>query len=275
MLVRTIFIVALVTFGGAAYSQQPAPSEPEVSQPQQPGAESRQQAPPADQRGTENSPVIVKVLPAPKTKEEAERDQRERDEKSALEWNTLLLGALTLVVLALQLAAFVYQGIKLRQTVKTMDDMSHRQLRAYIDVEPLGISEYFGANYSIGHIGIKNVGNTLAKNVSMFSTIEWTQDGKRETFAPGEITQTKTALAPRAEMRFGTYNGIGISEIGRGSSNEWTGYLYAWGRVTYTDEFGTIGWTNFCHRYPCEMAVGWDINLKHARRHEHGGNDAA
>jgi hypothetical protein len=56
-----------------------------------------------------------------------------------------------------------------------------------------------------------------------------------------------------------------------------TGYIFVWGRVTYTDDFGTNGWTDFCHRYPCSMleeGVGGCIDRKYARYHELGGNDA-
>jgi hypothetical protein len=64
------------------------------------------------------------------------------------------------------------------------------------------------------------------------------------------------------------------------------GCLYVWGEVLYTDEFNTMGWTAFCHRYPCEMfgvteddvaagrAGNRSIHRKFARYHEEAGNDA-
>jgi hypothetical protein len=64
------------------------------------------------------------------------------------------------------------------------------------------------------------------------------------------------------------------------------GYLYVWGEVLYTDEFNTVGWTAFCHRYPCDMfgvtkreptngrAHKRGIDRKFARYHEEAGNDA-
>jgi hypothetical protein len=53
--------------------------------------------------------------------------------------------------------------------------------------------------------------------------------------------------------------------------------------VLYTDELNTMGWTTFCHRYPCEM-FGSNVNeasagrtrnrsidRKFARHHEQAG----
>jgi hypothetical protein len=54
----------------------------------------------------------------------------------------------------------------------------------------------------------------------------------------------------------------------------------------YTDEFNTMGWTAFCHRYPCDMfGMAEDketrgrthyrsIHPKFARYHEQAGNEA-
>jgi hypothetical protein len=56
--------------------------------------------------------------------------------------------------------------------------------------------------------------------------------------------------------------------------------------VLYTDELNTMGWTAFCHRYPCEMfgvcaneasagrVRNHSIAPKFARYHEEAGNDA-
>src|SRR5262249_9089548 len=57
--------------------------------------------------------------------------------------------------------------------------------------------------------------------------------------------------------------------------------------LLYTDSFNTVGWTAFCHRYPCDMfgvaghsepinsrAQNRSIDREFARYHEEAGNDA-
>jgi hypothetical protein len=129
------------------------------------------------------------------------------------------------------------------------------------------------------YIRIRNVGGVPAKNVSIFSTIERDDDGERPTFDVSAPKQSKTALQPRATMEFGSYEGWEIPATAKVRPDqvlEVAGFLYVWGRVTYTDEFDTVGWTSFCHRYPCAMfgkegAGPHSIDRKFARIHEEGG----
>jgi len=89
-------------------------------------------------------------------------------------------------------------------------------------------------------------------------------------------------------MEFVSYEGYPIpaDQLDRDKPLKLAGYLYVWGEVLYTDEFHTVGWTSFCHRYPCEMfgtsngeATGGRvrnrcIHGKFARYHEEAGNEA-
>jgi hypothetical protein len=89
-------------------------------------------------------------------------------------------------------------------------------------------------------------------------------------------------------MEFGSYAGYPIPADQLESSEplQLKGYLYVWGEVLYTDEFNTVGWTAFCHRYPCEMfgmtehkeaaniVQSCSIHRRFARYHEEAGNDA-
>jgi hypothetical protein len=174
------------------------------------------------------------------------------------------------------------------QTLAHTEETSKKELRAYISVEPLGINEYVGHNYLIGHFRIRNIGKLPAKNVSIYSTIQLDSDGARKNFTIGPLRVSPTVLQPGAVMEFGSYAGYPIPTDQLESSEplQLKGYLYVWGEVLYTDEFDTVGWTAFCHRYPCDMfgaaaheltnsrTHNRSIHRKFARYHEEAGNDA-
>jgi hypothetical protein len=175
------------------------------------------------------------------------------------------------------------------KTLEHAERTTRKELRAYLSVEPLGINEYIGHNYLIGHFRVRNTGKIPAKDVSIYSTIALDADGKRTKFPIGIARPSPTVLQPGAEMEFGSYEGweIPADQLDSNEPLKVRGYLYVWGEILYTDEFKTAGWTAFCHRYPCDMfgmtkrkeaaGRGLDnrrIHRKFARYHEEAGNDA-
>lgn len=119
-----IFLAFFAAYAGQTFSQPPAPRPLKIEQPPQAKTAIASDSANANQRGTENSPLIVKVLPTPKTAEEAANDKQDRDEKTASDWWIIkLTGALALIG-ALQLLVFGYQALKLRQTVHSMNAQS-------------------------------------------------------------------------------------------------------------------------------------------------------
>jgi hypothetical protein len=175
------------------------------------------------------------------------------------------------------------------KTLEHAERTTKRELRAYVSVEPLGINEYIGQNYLVGHFRVRNIGKIPAKDVSNYSTIALDADGKRTKFPIGTARLSPTVLQPGAEMEFGSYEGweIPADQLDNNEPLKVRGYLYVWGEILYTDELKTAGWTAFCHRYPCDMfgttkrkeAVGRGldnrrIHRKFARYHEEAGNEA-
>lgn len=175
------------------------------------------------------------------------------------------------------------------KTLEHAEQTTIKQLRAYLAVEPLGITEYVGHNYLIGHFQIRNVGKTPARNVSICSTIGLDADGARSNFPIGPPRISPTVLQPAAKMEFSSSDGwpIPADQIDAGGPLKLNGFLYVWGEVLYTDEFNTVGWTAFCHRYPGDMfgprgneetrnnrTHNRSIDGKFARYHEEAGNDA-
>ena len=106
----------------------PAPT-PKPSQPATPGMGEPSLVPPepnpgAEQRGTEQSPWVVRVLPTPNTAEELEADRREREERAANEGGLttytrdLWIATIGLVlVAAVQAGLFVWQLKLLRRSI--------------------------------------------------------------------------------------------------------------------------------------------------------------
>jgi hypothetical protein len=87
-------------------------------------AKAAQQSPTPDQRGTQQSPLIVKTLKPPQTDEEIKREEEERKNKSENDRDTVkLTRALALIALG-QLVVYAYQAVKLRQTVKSAGEQS-------------------------------------------------------------------------------------------------------------------------------------------------------
>ena len=73
---RMIAVLTLVT---ATYSILPSVGHAQQEQVKQPSAAATPPARVEDQRGTEQSPVVVKIVPIPKTEAERDEEARERD----------------------------------------------------------------------------------------------------------------------------------------------------------------------------------------------------
>ncbi len=175
------------------------------------------------------------------------------------------------------------------ETQKRAERTSKKESRAYLGVEPLGINEYAGHNELIGHFQIRNTGKIPARNVSIYSTLQLDADGAKKSFPIGTPRISPTVLQPGATMEFATADAwpIPADQLDSNEPVKLKGYLYVWGEVLYTDEFDTVGWTAFCHRYPCDMfgmtehkgetnsrVHNRSIHRKFGRYHEEAGNDA-
>jgi hypothetical protein len=155
-LVAALFLLFAAT---VAFSQQPPPAKGKSGQPQQPSM--------TDQRGTQQTPLVVKVLPIPKTNEEEAQEAKERNEKEALDRritdatdNIAYFNKILAAVAVLQFLALIFQAWMLRRTVNT----SRASERAYVTMSheaPGVVFETEGLFYLT--IKVKNYGRTPAK----------------------------------------------------------------------------------------------------------------
>jgi len=174
------------------------------------------------------------------------------------------------------------------RTLQQAEQTSRKELRAYVSVEPLGITEYAGHHLLVGYFKVRNIGKIPARDVSIYSTIGLDAEAARKDFPIGTARISPTVLQPGAEMEFMSYEGYPIpaDQLDSEEPLKLGGNLYVWGEVLYTDELNTMGWTAFCHRYPCEMfgvsahdasagrSRNRSIDRKFARHHEEAGNEA-
>jgi hypothetical protein len=163
-----------------------------------------------------------------------------------------------------------------RDLVREARNTAEKQLRAYVNVEPLGINPYSPGDFIVGHVAFHNTGQVWAKNVYSFIDIQWSHDNQLKDAFPIDKTKLfgKTDIGPRAKTLRGTRS-ISPSDINKCGAK---GIYHVWGCVRYDDGFTKGRVTKFCHRYPWEKLVhlaegGSRIDVEHARYHG-DGNEA-
>jgi hypothetical protein len=125
----------------AAQSQGPPPRPTIRSNPPQIQTRNKQQITESDKRGTEQSPLIVKTINPPKTKNEIEEERKEHEEKAAIDRSLVRYTGL-LVVFTAVLAGFTlvlagvafWQGYHLRRSVDSL--ITSERAYVYATIEP-------------------------------------------------------------------------------------------------------------------------------------------
>jgi hypothetical protein len=121
------FIIAIVLL--VASLQKPSPTPVKASNPKQQQSATGQQPPGNDQRGTEQSPLVIKTLESTKSQAETQKEADDRKRKTANDgWVVILTGVLAIVAIG-QLGVYLYQAIKLRETVRAAGEQSEAMER--------------------------------------------------------------------------------------------------------------------------------------------------
>jgi hypothetical protein len=134
-LLATILVICAA--GPFAQQRQPVtpPSKPPIpTAPQQPESQQALQDRIPEGRGTEQKPIVVKVLPTEKSAAERAQEDRERQQKETSDtrifWLTIALvavGALQFLALIIQAVVFGVQARRLRQSVDLSRDIASQQ----------------------------------------------------------------------------------------------------------------------------------------------------
>jgi hypothetical protein len=141
---------------------------------------------------------------------------------------------------------FVYGT--LRATRETLQEAQLRnaiEMRAYIMVSPMGLETWIGEPEFIGQIEIRNLGKTLARNVS--SQVRMKSSVFEEgDFKTGDYKNlADRSLPPGGRMWQGSKNRLKLDEF----RADWPNFIYVYGAIHYTDYLGERRFTKFCHRY--------------------------
>jgi hypothetical protein len=192
-----------------------------------------------------------------------------------------LAGGLIAAAGALFGAWLAFSGLK-EQIAAEQQNIRTLQ-RAYISVEPIGISPLHSADgiadNVVGHIECRNVGHLPAQDCH-FSLVrlKWVANDVIEEEVPAEVEvleKFKQVVPVEARVRVGTNDRLRWEDYAQ--VRDRNGYLLVWGKITYFDGFETTRFVKFCHRYPCIRRAGgpggYSISAEHARYH-HYGNDA-
>jgi len=152
-------------------------------------------------------------------------------------------------------------------------DTARRQLRAYVSVEPEGISSYNPPDRVVARVRFHNTGSIFAKDVSTSINCELSDDGERESFPEGNISGNNV-IAPRATILRGADESVLKSDIDSARSAAKSAkkqlYLYVWGIARYHDGFEGGRWTRYCHRYNLSAVPEYTIPVENFRYHHRG-----
>jgi hypothetical protein len=267
-IVVAVILCALFAGVAQARSKHPTPSnwknESRIPQTQ---TEHGQQPSAADQRGTEQSPVIVKIIGAePKAQNAASGNPNNGKEKPPTDWWGIGVAGGTLVVLVLQLIAFVVQASRLGQTISVMKDTAERQLRAYVFPIKVGVKLYIG-NVPEYRVIIKNSGQTPAyklRHIDRFLSGEFPRkeplpdavspDFSITNLGPGQKLE-KSGIAQRCDGTPVIFTADALEKLKDG-----TAAIYAFGKIDFVDAFKRNRWIKY--RYMTGGDVGFHSDGK-------------
>lgn len=264
---------------GLVVSQGPAPPPSNVGDSVKQQATGSQLPATPEQRGTEQSPLVVKILTSPKAKPETTEEAAQSDGKTANDRHIVYLtGALALIAL-LQLLVYAYQAKKLRETVDSAKSQSeamdrhiteasrsatametiaaniqsgnHAVLRAYVSVV-VGTAAYQERPNTkfAGSPTVINSGFTQARNVRIQKRAAILTVPPPEDFAfllppinPQDGHATIGAHQPYTLTAVvdDFVEDAEIDSIKKGVEKA----VYVWGLITYDDIFGEEHHTRF------------------------------
>jgi hypothetical protein len=142
--------------------------------------------------------------------------------------------------------------------------------RAYITVKRRGIALTDDGDV-IGHIAFVNVGSLPARKFCAAVNIGWSDNGHLSEFEETPLG-TEVVLPAKTSFPSGTPP-LPKMDVPHFYAKE--GFIFVWGKISYTDGFGKPRWLKFCHRYNCKSPRNrkGGIARRHGRHHHHHNED--
>jgi hypothetical protein len=123
----------------------------------------------------------------------------------------------------------------------------------------------------LGNLRFVNVGNLPAREFCAAVKIGWSDNQHLSEFeelplGPEVILPARTCFPSGTE-------GLPKTDVLRFYDKE--GFIFVWGRLSYTDGFGHPRWLKFCHRYNCKSPRNSEggIDRRYGRHHHHHNED--
>jgi len=275
ILISLILFLLSIIIITAVNAESPRQSEKEATHPQQNTANNH--------RGSDQSPLIVKILPTIKNNVEAENETKEKEEKATNDKRIIQITGILAVIGFLQLIVFGLQARRLRQTVEVTKEAANATTnsvaniskieRAYVFVtveqhpqalEPIyeidGYKGYFVLN---ANVRCWNLGRTPAVITKIRAIISF---GKaiipeiEESDIPSGIVvgsdkwKNITAISPR------------FNDIERQNIYNLNTIAYCCGRIEYQDVFYGKYIRGFCWEFGAPISrpnEPWIISAKY------------
>lgn len=236
-----VLLLLLCGVGNCAYLKPPQPIPPHNPAP------AFQQSTDTKHSGTEQFPLVVKIVPPEKSKNEASDDAKEKKDKA---FNDKMLVIFTFGLVAvgvMQLIVFALQARRLRQTVevtqKTADCMQQSE-RPYLFVKVEGMQHMRMTTQGISMfqytMTFTNFGKTPAIIKEIQYGIAWSGDSSGETENTETIPHGGNIIATGEKHIAGFYEDISCPENAK---------IYCVGSIIYEDIFRISHHTKFCWRH--------------------------
>jgi hypothetical protein len=221
-----MFVVLCILIAGLSYAQSqpptPTPGIPSDSPKQQATNKDKKTAP--DQRGTEQAPLVIKILEAEHANEKAASVPNEGNHKTTPNWWPFALWPTAEYWLAIfTLGLFIATCVLARANwllVKGAEDTARRQLRAYVymQISPKKYPPKKPNRYANSLI-VTNGGKTWARNLTIQKEVIRQELGdNRDPFdLMKQATQSPMVLGPGQtfELQFGEVKFSDVPEIAK------------------------------------------------------------
>lgn len=275
-------------------------NSPPAPQPPQRQAAPRQQVAPRDLRGTSDSPVVVRVIPLPISKQDSADAQREAKRKADTDaWIVRLTGLLTIIA-AMQLVLFSWQLRQMHASVKDATlaaqaatvsaeaaqrsatlteaaltlskDTANRQLRAYLLVKRAKMGLVVVDKNPVARITLINTGQTPAYKLRPAGAFEFAAFPRQEpwTIPP---SGPRVGRGPLGAGRSFTMLMTFPYRMPREALTDFqagTTAFFSFGSIEYEDVFGAVHTTHFRFEYDRNSARGENMQMSICR----DGNEA-
>jgi hypothetical protein len=265
---RVAFSVSMLLVVAPANAQsQRRPQQPGVKQPT---AATEKPISREDQRGSEQSPLIVKIAPTPNTEDERAEETKERERVAQIERNkqksdadivkytaqlaefTKLLFYATGALVFATVGLLVFAGLQSRDTRRSIDlaraefISSHRPLMKVKLVELVEVDgEHAGVRFTVVNQGLStaHVTGSCAK-ADFFGDTDWLHPNDYGVDNTIPVRPFVTGAADTYTVH--TVQPVGFISVHAGNDS---GRLRFYGYIAYRDELENVRTTYFCRQY--------------------------